>query len=271
MWWLLFSSPTDLPPTKRRRGLAGSIVSTAWSAALMGTAVGLTVYRLWRDRGRHPDEDAFDPSEGAHTRKRRVSAAVVDPDVMSISRPPSEPPSPPPPYNQEWTAIDYPQHYPHSRATLSVPTTPRGREKVKPKATPRSTRKTGSIRAHQGQKTRKAAPFVRTVPGAASTRHHDNPDSFDFNMNQSNSASGRRTRAGGNSNNSNKDDEEDLDVEEQMDWIGGKLAQLIEDGKRALGTEVVVMSDAKEDEVDDGSGAWVSDDEDDIDIDLDAA
>lgn len=34
------------PPAKRRRGLAGSIVSTAVSAALIGTAVGLTVYRL---------------------------------------------------------------------------------------------------------------------------------------------------------------------------------------------------------------------------------
>lgn len=34
------------PPAKRRRGLTGSIVSTAVSAALIGTAVGLTVYRL---------------------------------------------------------------------------------------------------------------------------------------------------------------------------------------------------------------------------------
>ncbi len=34
------------PPAKRRRGLAGSIVSTAVSAALIGTAVGLTVYRM---------------------------------------------------------------------------------------------------------------------------------------------------------------------------------------------------------------------------------
>lgn len=41
-----------------------------------------------------------------------------------------------------------------------------------------------------------------------------------------------------------------------MDWIQSKLAQLIEEGKRALNREVVVMSDAKEDEVDDGSGAW---------------
>lgn len=36
----------DLPPAKRRKTLAGSIVSTAVSAALIGTAVGLTVYRL---------------------------------------------------------------------------------------------------------------------------------------------------------------------------------------------------------------------------------
>jgi len=36
----------ELPPAKRRRTLAGSIVSTALSAALIGTAVGLTVYRL---------------------------------------------------------------------------------------------------------------------------------------------------------------------------------------------------------------------------------
>lgn len=33
-------------PPKRRRTLAGSILDTAVSAALVGTAVGLTVYRL---------------------------------------------------------------------------------------------------------------------------------------------------------------------------------------------------------------------------------
>lgn len=64
----------ELPPAKRRRGLAGSIVSTAFSAAVIGTAVGLTVYRLWatlssqhcflshsifnswRDRGKEPEQ-----------------------------------------------------------------------------------------------------------------------------------------------------------------------------------------------------------------------
>jgi hypothetical protein len=41
-----------------------------------------------------------------------------------------------------------------------------------------------------------------------------------------------------------------------MDWIGDKLSKLIEEGKKALGREVVVMSDAKEDEVDEGTGCW---------------
>ena len=41
-----------------------------------------------------------------------------------------------------------------------------------------------------------------------------------------------------------------------MDWMTDRLQQLIEEGKRALGKEIVVMSEAKEDEVDDGSGAW---------------
>jgi hypothetical protein len=36
----------DLPPAKRRRTLAGTIFSGAVNAALIGTAVGLTAYRL---------------------------------------------------------------------------------------------------------------------------------------------------------------------------------------------------------------------------------
>jgi hypothetical protein len=48
-----------------------------------------------------------------------------------------------------------------------------------------------------------------------------------------------------------------------MDWIGGKLAELIEQGRRALNTEVVVMSEAPQDEVDDGTGAWDDDNDND--------
>lgn len=49
------------------------------------------------------------------------------------------------------------------------------------------------------------------------------------------------------------------EVDDQMDWMGSQLAKLIEEGKRALGKEVVVMSESKEDEEDDGSGLWEDD------------
>lgn len=44
-----------------------------------------------------------------------------------------------------------------------------------------------------------------------------------------------------------------------MDWMSDRLNRLIEEGKRALGKEIVVMSETQEDEVDDGSGAWIED------------
>ncbi|KIJ65216.1 hypothetical protein HYDPIDRAFT_111122 [Hydnomerulius pinastri MD-312] len=57
----------------------------------------------------------------------------------------------------------------------------------------------------------------------------------------------------------NHAEEDDPNVEpdqDEMDWIGDKLSRLIEEGQKALGREIVVMSDSKEDEVDDGSGGW---------------
>ena len=46
-----------------------------------------------------------------------------------------------------------------------------------------------------------------------------------------------------------------------MDWMGDKITMLIEEGKKALGREVVVMADAREDEVDDGMGTWEEEEE----------
>ncbi len=54
---------------------------------------------------------------------------------------------------------------------------------------------------------------------------------------------------------------EDADVDDQMSWMGSRLAQLISEGQKALGKEVVIMSEDQADEVDDGSGAWVEDGE----------
>lgn len=51
-----------------------------------------------------------------------------------------------------------------------------------------------------------------------------------------------------------------------MDWMGNRLTRLIEDGKKALGKEVVVMSEVQEDEVDDGSGNWEEEVDPDISV-----
>lgn len=57
-----------------------------------------------------------------------------------------------------------------------------------------------------------------------------------------------------------QEDEDDDEPDSQLEHLSSKLSFLIESGKRALGAEVVVMSDAKEDEVDDGSGTWYDED-----------
>ncbi|EIN09434.1 hypothetical protein PUNSTDRAFT_142996 [Punctularia strigosozonata HHB-11173 SS5] len=186
----------DLPAAKKRRTLAGSIVSTAMSAALIGTAVGLTVYRLWRDRGKEPEA------------------------------------LPPPPYQQgDWIPAEAP---PEPPTTTVTPPTP----KRKPKQALTVGRHATSSRHRKSRSKVHAMPF--TPPRSSSpsktqfqTRHEIEP-----------------APAG----------EDPSELEDQMDWMGGKLAQLIAEGQKALGREVVVMSEAPEDEVDDATGDWQEED-----------
>ncbi|TFY54078.1 hypothetical protein EVJ58_g9072 [Rhodofomes roseus] len=188
----------DLPPPKRRRTLAGSIVSTALSAALIGTAVGLTVYRLWRDRGKAPES------------------------------------LPPPPYEQgEWLP---PKPDPSSAPVPVTQVTP---------PTPRSSRKSRHVAGRRTHRHRKVAPRA----GPSSISSHTStaarapiPPEFNF---------GAPAPV----------EPEEGDVDDQMSWMGGRLAALIAEGQRALGKEVVVMSEAQEDEEDDGNEGWVEEDD----------
>ncbi|KAH7924167.1 hypothetical protein BV22DRAFT_1035511 [Leucogyrophana mollusca] len=177
----------ELPPAKRRRTLAGSIVSTALSAALIGTAVGLTVYRLWRDRGKEAE---------------RLP--------------------PPPPYQQgDW-----------------VPSQPKDIQVTPPTPKPRRTRHTPAAAAkrpaprHRRTRTR-TRPITPPRSSSPALLAPPQPE-FDF---------------------VHVNDEQEPETDE-MDWIGDKLSKLIEEGQKALGREIVVMSDAQEDLVDDGTGAW---------------
>ncbi|KAH9849842.1 hypothetical protein C2E23DRAFT_837511 [Lenzites betulinus] len=196
----------DLPPPKRRRTLAGSIVSTALSAALIGTAVGLTVYRLWRDRGKHPEA------------------------------------LPPPPYEQGgWVPPESDQApVPETpKVVVTAPTTPRSKKS-------RHVAGRRTVPRHRRTHSRvQASTSYSTVPSSYTPRS-PMPAEFSF-------ASSSRS--------SPPQEDEDPDVDEHMSWIGDRLAHLIAEGQKALGKEVVIMSEDKEDEVDDGSGAWVEDDE----------
>ncbi|KAK7687745.1 hypothetical protein QCA50_008963 [Cerrena zonata] len=191
----------DVPAPKRRRTLAGSIVSTALSAALIGTAVGLTVYRLWRNRGKQPQA------------------------------------LPPPPYEQgEWVPTPEPFSREETPVLVPIPET-----KVTP-ATPRSKKP----RYVAGRRT---VPRHRKTPSKSQMYSHTPPR----NLSPPRRAPIPAAFAGFD------EAEAENDVDDPMDWMSDRLSKLIEEGKRALGTEVVVMSESKEDEVDDGSGAWVED------------
>ncbi|KAG6897703.1 hypothetical protein C0992_012172 [Termitomyces sp. T32_za158] len=190
------------PPAKRRRGLAGSIVSTALSAALIGTAVGLTVYRLWRDRGKEPPR-----LEEAHQQL------------------------PPPPYQQGNWKPDQPLPTP-SQIAPAAPTTPRRRRE-------RHAVHSAGKRSIAQRRTRTRTSLHNSTSSRPSTQFPPSQPEFNF---------------------SSEPAPDPMEVEDQMGWIGDKLSKLIEEGKRALNREVVVMSDSQEDEVDDGSGAWEEED-----------
>ncbi|KAL5537014.1 hypothetical protein ACEPAF_837 [Sanghuangporus sanghuang] len=182
----------ELPPAKRRKGIAESVISTAFNAALVGAAVGLTVFRLWKDRGKEAEQ------------------------------------TPPPPYQEEWAN-------PTTRAT------PEPEEPNQP--TPRKQRHHSSAHKQHGNSVRHRQKAARKTVLIRKDKElsprHKSPQL----QHEGHSSLAGETTSGD-------------DVLDEMDWIGDRLAQLVEEGKRALGTEVIVASEAPEDEVDDGSGNW---------------
>ncbi|KAH9992756.1 hypothetical protein BJV74DRAFT_395913 [Russula compacta] len=188
--------PADLPPAKRRRTLAGAIFSGAVNAALIGTAVGLTVFRLWRDRGKAPELE-------------------------------------PPPYEQGDWVPSGPEETTPATIIASPPRIQKSR------STPNTMRR-GTTR-HRRVRTQVKIPM-------SPPRLSRNPSPH------------RPTKLGSDSI-SQPDD-----LEDRMDWMGSRLSRLIEDGKKALGKEVVVMSEAQEDEEDDGNGNWEEEVDPDISV-----
>ncbi|EIM86533.1 uncharacterized protein STEHIDRAFT_121455 [Stereum hirsutum FP-91666 SS1] len=202
----------DIHPSKRRRTFTGAVISTAVSAAVIGTAVGLTVYRLWSNRGREPEPAQLPP---------------------------------PPPYTQgDWIHPEEDDFGPSSPKSHTPPTTT-ARRRPRHTVIPASSRKAATMRHPR----RSVAPRHHISPRSRSPDKNSTGVGMssvqtEFNFGQTRGMVGQE---GG----------EEEEVEDKMDWMGDRLAMLIAEGQKALGKEVVVMSDAAEDEVDDGSGAWV--------------
>lgn len=210
----------DLPPPKRRKTLAGSIVSTALSAALIGTAVGLTVYRLWKGKGRQTEVPPPPYEEGGW-----IPSPSVGHDQKSeeTSGPHYVPVPQPDPCEYPESSVSSSAHRRRQRHVAGRRTLPRQR-KVHSRA--------GQIYAHT----------FNFSPSHPST-HSPIPAEFSFGS----PSPGPEEMA----------EAEDAD---EMDWIGDRLAKLIEEGKRALGKEIVVAAETEEDQEDDGSGQWIEED-----------
>lgn len=188
----------DLRPAKKRRTVTESIVSTAFSAALISTAVGLTVYRMWRDRGKS-------------------------------SNPQTQ--TPPPPYDEQWAT------------PVPNPSTPVSSPSATTESVPRKTiRKYRSVNAIR--RTRKPRQVNSGHGSTSSASTHSQPIHKTIPQDVQDHAG-----------------DSDGEIDRYMDRIGAQLAALIEQGRRALNSEVVVMSEVKEDEVDDGTGHWVEEPE----------
>ncbi|KAF8327149.1 uncharacterized protein EI90DRAFT_1818848 [Cantharellus anzutake] len=224
------------PPNKRRR-LGETIISTALSAALIGTAVGLTAYRLWRDRGKVTE---FTPAEDIHrpppppyeeTRQWTAEPPVDERPAPPIEHPPAvdapkveapRPPSPTPSTATSATAVSV-----SARSETKSPQKPRPQTpKKKPTRPKRLT-------------VRRSSPALRSQTSFMSMAAMEEPLAAD--------------------------DEDHDEVDEHMDWMSERLRGLIEQGKQALGKEIVIQDDTvgMVDEhtglEDDGSHDWEDD------------
>ncbi|QRV88925.1 hypothetical protein RhiJN_16943 [Ceratobasidium sp. AG-Ba] len=220
----------ELRPAKRRRivEITDSLISTAFSAAVIGTAVGLTAYRLWRDRGK---EESSVPQA-------------------------TESFPPPPPYSERpEQPVAGPSYVPGGQAS-STSTPVARRSSARPS--------TGSRRTHMQSSRRKrpvSTVFQRNQSPAASFGHTRNQSATSYHTAITAPSSARSTPGPSSSSyqpntgvqSGDELDDDEMEMSGQMDWMSSRLQDLINQGKRALGSEIVVGG---ADDADDGCDGW---------------
>ncbi|KAH7335221.1 hypothetical protein B0J17DRAFT_719771 [Rhizoctonia solani] len=239
----------EIRAPKRRRivELADSVISTAFSAAVIGTAVGLTAYRLWRDRGKdglpsNPEPSSIESLPPPPPYTPRVGSedpSTAGPSYIPISC--SAPSNLKLKGNMNSAPISTPRRRPNANRRQHVHTTTARRRRPINPVFPRNQSPTSSVRRSTAYYTAPDSSRSTPAPGPSGpSSHHDHDSKPDV-------PSGDEL------------DNQDMEMSGQMDWMSSQLQALINEGKRALGTEVVVGG---ADEVDDGAEGWASADED---------
>ncbi|KAF8705561.1 hypothetical protein RHS03_05357, partial [Rhizoctonia solani] len=229
----------------------------AQTAAVIGTAVGLTAYRLWRDRGKdglpiNPEPstiESFPPPPPYTPRIESEHPSTAGPSYIPIPCPA------PTTLKMKNNLSSAPATTPRRRANTTrrqhVHTSAARRRRPVNPVFPRNQSPASSLRRSTAYHTAPGSsrstpapapvPVSTSVPGpsGSSSRHDHDPKP--------------------DAHSGDELDNEDMEMSGHMDWMSSQLQALINEGKRALGAEVVVGG---ADEVDDGAEGWTSADED---------
>ncbi|PWN94385.1 hypothetical protein FA10DRAFT_264923 [Acaromyces ingoldii] len=209
------------PATKKRRGVAGTIVDGALNAALYTGAAAITAYSLWSSWGRRPEEDEDEA---------RVAARASNNDSVE-KLPPGGLEEPPPPYA-----------FPASSSRAKVPETP-----LSPSAASSSSAMFSSPRNNTvfvSSSSRRRRPAFASHRSARSQQLPKRPkastlfqqDSMDTSQQQ---ASSTNDDGGSVSKDSNERVDEDEDDDDEMyRRFQSKMTSLIAEGQAALTAKV---------------------------------
>ncbi|EPQ31490.1 uncharacterized protein PFL1_00825 [Pseudozyma flocculosa PF-1] len=210
------------PPSKRRRGLAGTIVDTALNAALYTGAAALTAYSLWSTWGKRADGEAEEPDGGPVLPSHKT--------LPEKHLPPGGLDEPPPPYPVYDLA-----------AGPSTPKSPANARKQRVFVSAQRNRRRPTFQSHRATQSsgtpRKAIPdaFRSTPPAQEEVRTE---------------GSGQSSGAAGHG-----DDEDDDDEDGMFQRFQDKMNALIAQGQAALESKPSLDAmDFDQDDLGEGNG-----------------
>lgn len=240
------SAPSEDPPRKRRRGLAGTIVDTALNAALYTGAAALTAYSLWSSWGQTSDaetqqhhSDAAPEADMGNVISQNKRTAMSG-SGKELRMPPGGLEEPPPPYYEDHAT-------PAKQAQeLPQPSTPQSNS-VRTRKVFVSSQRNRRRPTFQGSKTHRQSTPRKGLPDAfRSAAPAASPGLVSSSSQEMLSADTSNTGADG----SVPDDSEDVDDDEDDEMLSrfeAKMNALIAEGQAALNsTPVLQESDLRD-------------------------